>query len=68
MVASGSGDDRSVFPNSAQDVSKLVIDGNYILKKKKDMKESRAWQQFRIIFNPVNNEKVFGVSCCCVCK
>ena len=28
--------DESVFRNSAQEVSKLVIDGDYILKKKKD--------------------------------
>ena len=46
MMASGPGDDESVFPNSAQDVSNLVIDGDYILKKKKDTKGSRAWQQF----------------------
>ena len=30
MMASGSGDDGSVFPNSAQDVSNLVIDGDRI--------------------------------------
>ena len=49
MMASGSGDDGSVFPNSAQDVLNLVIDGHYILKRKKDTKGSRAWQQFRIV-------------------
>ena len=27
MMSSGPGDNGSVFPNSAQDVSKLVIDG-----------------------------------------
>ena len=43
------GDDGSVFHNSAQDVSNLVIDGHYILKRKKDTKGSRAWQQFRIV-------------------
>ena len=46
MMVSGPGNDGSVFPNSAQDVSKLVIDGDYILKKKKDTKGSRAWKQF----------------------
>ena len=54
--------------DSTQDVLKLVIDGDYILKKKKDTKGSRAWQQFRIVFDPVNNEEVFGVACCSVCK
>ena len=34
----------------------------------KDTKGSRAWQQFWIVFNPVNNEAVFGVACCCMCK
>ena len=33
MMASGSGDDGSVFSNSAQDVSNLVIDGDRIQKK-----------------------------------
>ena len=66
MMASGSCDDGSVFPHSAQDISNLVIDGNYMLKKKKDTKGSRAWQQVqnvsvlrhltRIMFNPVNTE------------
>ena len=36
-MAPGPGDDGSVFPNSAQDVPNLVIDGDYIC---------RAWQQF----------------------
>ena len=31
MMASGPGDDGSVFSNSTQDVSKLVIDGDYVL-------------------------------------
>ena len=66
MMASGPGDYGSVFPNSAQDVSKLFINGDYILKKKKDTKGSRAWQQFQIMLNPVSNEEVFGVACCCV--
>ena len=48
LMAFGPGDDGSVFPNSAQDVLNLVIDSHYILKRKKDMTGSRAWQQFRI--------------------
>ena len=68
MMAFGPGDDGSVFLNSAQDVSKLIIDGDYILKKRKDTKGSKAWQQFQIMFNPVNSEEVFGVACCCLCK
>ena len=66
MMAPGSCDDGSVFPHSAQDSLNLVIDGDYKLKKKKDTKGSRAWQQFRnvlvswlltrILFNPVKTE------------
>ena len=48
-MASDSGDNGSVFPNSAQDVLNLVIDSHYVLKRKKDMKGSRAWQQFQIM-------------------
>ena len=48
MMVSGPGEDGSVFPNFVQDVSNLVINGDYILKKKKDTKGSRAWQQ---VFN-----------------
>ena len=33
MMAFGSGDDGNVFPNSAQDVLNLVIDGNRIRKE-----------------------------------
>ena len=33
MMASGSGDDGSVFPNSAQDVLNLMINGDRIQKK-----------------------------------
>ena len=33
MMASGSGDDVSVFPNSAQNVSNLVIDDDRIQKE-----------------------------------
>ena len=39
MVAFGPGDNESVFPNSAQDVLNLVIDGHYILKRKRIRKE-----------------------------
>ena len=41
MMAFGPGDDGNVFP-STQDVSNLVIDGHYILKRKKDTKGGRA--------------------------
>ena len=46
MMVFGSGDDVSVFSNSAQDVSNLVINGYYIFKEEKG---SKAWQQFRIM-------------------
>ena len=66
MMASGPCNNGSVFPHFAEDVSNLVIDGDYMLKKKEDTKGSRAWQQFqnvlvswrptRIVFYPVNTE------------
>ena len=57
--------DKDISP---QTVSKLVIDGDYILKKKKNAKGSRAWDQFRVVLNPLNDEELFGVACCCICK
>ena len=57
--------DKDISP---QTVSKLVIDGDYILKKKKNAKGSRAWYQFRAVLNPLNGEEVFGTACCCICK
>ena len=52
---------------SPQVVSRWVIDGDYILMKK-NLKGSRTWEQFRVVLNPSNNDEVFGVACCCVCK
>ena len=46
MMASGPGDDGSVFPNSAQDVLKLVIDGDYILKRRRIQKEVEHGSNF----------------------
>ena len=79
MMASDPCYDGSIFPHFAQDVSNLVIDGDYMLKKEKDTKGSRAWQQFwnvlvsrrptRIMFYPVNTKwrlEVFRVVRCCV--
>ena len=42
LMAFGPGDNGSVFPNSAKYVLNLVIDGHYILKRKKDTKGSRV--------------------------
>ena len=64
MMVSGPCNDGSVSPHSAQDISNLVIDGDYMLKKRRIRKEvARAWQQFlvsrrptRIMLNPVNTE------------
>ena len=63
MMVSGPGEDGSVFPNFVQDVSNLVINGDYILKKKKDTKGSRAWQQ---VFNLWIMKKCLE-SCVAVC-
>ena len=42
-------DDGSESP---QDILKRVIAGKYILNKNKNMKGSRAWEKFRITFDP----------------
>ena len=57
------GDNEDLSP---QVVSRRVNDGDYILKK--NSKGSRAWERFRAVLNPSNNDEVFGVACCCVCK
>ena len=33
-----------------------------------ESKGSRAWDQFRLVWDPVRNEQVRGVACCSVCK
>ena len=53
---------------SPQDVSRQVIAGDYILKKKKNAKGSRAWEQFWIVFDHSSDNEIFGVACCGVCK
>jgi len=59
------GDNGGVSPQVTQ---KRIIDGDYILKKKKNAKGIRAWEQFRIVVDSSNNFEVFGVACCCLCK
>ena len=53
---------------SSHDVSRRVIAGDYILKKIKNAKGSRAWEQFWIVFDRFNDNEIFGVTCCSVCK
>ena len=65
-------DDLIVLDNrnkdiSPQVVSRLVIDCYHILKKK-SAKGNRAYHQFTMVLNALNNEEVFGVACCCMCK
>ena len=67
LMASGGDDILDNAIVSPQQVSKRVIAGDYILKKK-NMKGSRAWEQFRIMLDSSSNEEVFEVACCCVCK
>ena len=43
------GDDITI---SSPDILRRVIAGEYILKKKKNAKGSRAWEQFWIMFDP----------------
>ena len=58
MASGGDGisDDAIVSP---QQVLKRVIAGDYILKKKKNTKGSRAWEHFRIVLYFSNNDEVF---------
>jgi len=53
---------------SPQAVTKRVMSGELILKVNKKSKGSRAWDQFRLVWDPVKNEQVRGVACCSVCK
>jgi len=53
---------------SPQAVTKRMMPGELILKVNKRSKGSRAWDQFRLVWDPVKNEQVRGVACCSVCK
>ena len=53
---------------SSCEVSKRIKQGDYILKKKKNARGSRAWEQFRIVWDIKNGEEVFGFACCTTCK
>ena len=64
---SGSDDVSHDVTVSPQDILKRVSVGDYILNKKKNMKGSRAWEQFRIMLNPSNNDEVLGVSYMLLC-
>jgi len=66
------GDDLIVLHGDNENESPLVfsrwvVDGDCNLKKK-NMKGSRAWEQFRVVYDPSNDVEVFEVACCCVCK
>ena len=54
------GDNEDLSP---QVVSRRVIDGDYILKKK-NSKGSRAWERFRAVLNPSNNDEVYAIRTC----
>ena len=64
-TAKSDDDTVSLFP---QAVSKHVMSGDFILKVNKKSKGSRAWEQFRLVWDPSKNEEVFGIACCAVCK
>ena len=44
-----------------------MVSGELILKFNKKSKGSGAWDQFRLVWDPVKNEQVRGVACS-VCK
>ena len=49
-------------------VLEWVISGEFLLRIKKKSKDSRAWDQFRLVWDPVNHQEVRGVTSCSVCK
>ena len=51
-----------------QTVSERVISGEFILGVNKKSKGSHAWDQFCLVWDPVNHQEVCGVACCSVCK
>lgn len=53
---------------SPQAITKHVVSGELILKVSKKLRGSRAWEQFRLVWDPVKNEQVRGFACCSVCK
>ena len=52
---------------SSRSVSERVKQGDYTLKRKKNAKGSRAWEQFQTVCDE-NGDEVFGVACCANCK
>ena len=60
-------DDGIISCGSPEDISKQVIAGERILKKK-NTKGSRVWEQFQVVFDPSNDAEVFEVAYCCVCE
>ena len=63
-----SDDTRSETSLLTQAVSKQVVSGDFVLKVNKKSKGSRAWDQFRLVWDPSKNEEVYGIACCAVCK
>ena len=51
-----------------QEVSSRVSAGEFILKKYKCSRGSRAWKQFCIVFDLTRGKEVFGIACCSICK
>ena len=49
-------------------VSERVKSGELLLRVNKKSKGSHAWDQFCLVWDPVDNQEVRGVACCSMCK
>ena len=64
MVSGGSVSD----PLLPRAVSERVRLGELLLRVNKKSKGSHAWDQFCLVWEPVSNQEVCGISCCSMCK
>ena len=64
-MASGGSLSDPLLPRA---VSERVRSGELLLRVNKKSKGSHAWDQFRLVWDPVDNQEVRGIACCSVCK
>jgi len=64
MVSGGSVSD----PLLPQAFSERVRSGELLLRVNNKSKGSHAWDQFHLVWDPVDNQEVCGIACCSVCK
>ena len=64
-MASGGSISDPLLPRA---VSERVGSGELLLRLNKKSKGSHAWDQFHLVWDPVDNQEVRGIACCSVCK